>query len=212
MKLYLVRHPRTLAEPGLCYGASDVACSVEALEFAASQLCKALPKGVKIISSPLSRCEQLAQLLCRLESNFSYKTEQNLAEMDFGAWEMTAWDHIARHELAAWTDDFAGYRCGGTGESSASLLRRVAQLLCQAAAAGEDQIWITHAGVIRAVLWLSQQPYATIASLIEPAAPWPLLSQLRAADWPKSEVAFGQVWQNQPWQWPLAWPLQPPAR
>ncbi len=209
MRLFLVRHPKPEVEQGVCYGASDVVCTAQALESAAENLLKMLPKGLKITSSPLSRCEHLAQILCRLDADFSYKTDEKLAEMHFGHWEMVAWEHIAQAELTAWADAFVSYSCGGAGESTALVLQRVAQLLHQHGTRGEDHIWITHAGVIRAVQWLGTQPYSLITSLIERLDPAPLLSHLRAADWPKGEVVFGQVCLGQPWDWPVAWPKRP---
>jgi alpha-ribazole phosphatase len=195
MRLYLVRHPKPLVAAGVCYGASDVVCSHEALEFAAHHLLGSLPKGLKMISSPLSRCEQLAQILCRLEPNFAYKTDEKLVEMDFGAWEMQTWDSIGQSELQAWTDDFANFRCGGSGESTAQFVQRVAERLNESLQSGEDQVWITHAGVIRAVQWLKGKNSAGF--MAQPDREW-LLSQLRAADWPKGEMAFGQAY-------PLRW-------
>ena len=194
MRLYLVRHPKPLVAAGVCYGASDVVCSAEALESAAHHLLGSLPKGLKMISSPLSRCEHLALNLCRLEPSFAYKIDKKLVEMDFGAWEMQTWDSIAQTELQAWTDDFASYRCGGSGESTGQFVQRVAERLHESLQSGEDQVWITHAGVIRAVQWLNEKlSDKSRASFIAlPDRAW-LLSQLRAADWPKGEVAFGRV-------------------
>lgn len=209
MRLFLVRHPKPEVQQGVCYGASDVACTAQALESAAQNLLNVLPKGLKITCSPLSRCEHLAQILCRLDADLAYRTDQKLAEMHFGQWEMVAWERIAQAEFAAWADAFASYRCGGSGESTALVLQRVAQLLHQHGMQGEDHIWITHAGVIRAVQWLGKQPYSLITSLIEQPDPVPILSHLRAADWPTGEVAFGQVCRGQPWDWPAAWPKRP---
>ncbi|WP_249660897.1 histidine phosphatase family protein [Variovorax sp. PCZ-1] len=205
MRLYFVRHPKPQVEAGLCYGASDVVCGAAELESAATHLLSVLPKSLKIISSPLSRCEHLAQILCRREASLAYKTDEKLAEMHFGAWEMKAWAAISPEELSAWTDDFAHYLCGGSGESTAMFVQRVAQRLHESMQSGEDQIWITHAGVIRAVQWLSAQSFELLRALAtEPERL--LLSHLHAADWPKGEVAFGQLHQGQPWDWPPQWP------
>lgn len=204
MRLYLVRHPQPLVTKGLCYGASDLLCSQEALESAALDLLDVLPKGLSTISSPLSRCEHLAQFLCRLQSSFAYQTDAKLAEMHFGDWEMRPWDQIAQKEMADWTDAFATYRCGGWGESTGQFVQRVAQRLNESAQGGTDEIWITHAGVIRALQWLSGQPFALFTALLGPLAPNDaLFSPLRAADWPAGELVFGQV---QPWDWPPEWP------
>ncbi len=206
MKLLLVRHPQPQVAQGLCYGASDVTCSPESLESAALQLRNVLPKQMPIISSPLSRCEHLAHILCRLEPDLAYKTDAKLAEMNFGAWELKAWSSIAASELAAWTNAFATYRCGGSGESAGQFVQRVALRLHESAQTGEDQIWLTHAGVIRALQWLSGQSYEMFTALAQRHAlglRGELLSQLRASDWPKGALAWCQVLT---WDWPLAWP------
>ena len=200
MQLYLVRHPQPVVSQGICYGASDVACSTAALESAADHLLGVLPKGLNMLSSPLSRCEQLAQILCRREADFAYKTDENLAEMNFGAWEMQAWAAIAQDELSAWTDSFASYRCGGTGQSTGMFVQRVARRLLESARSGDDQIWITHAGVIRAVQWLSQQPFQNLIAWAESRR---VPSELLAADWPRSGLAYCQVLR---WEAPKHWP------
>jgi alpha-ribazole phosphatase len=206
MRLYLVRHPQPLVARGICYGASDVVCSAELLETTAHELLKALPTGLRVISSPLQRCEHLAQILCRLQPDLTYKTDEKLAEMHFGAWEMQAWDAIAPEALKAWTDDFAAYRCGGSGESAGQFVQRVAQRLLNSAQSGENEIWITHAGVMRALQWLGGQPFEVFTALAQrPALQYALLYQLRAADWPQDAVAFGQVLA---WAWPQDWPLE----
>ncbi len=212
MRLYLVRHPQPLVESGICYGASDVACAASELQQAAlnllNELRNELSQGLLVISSPLQRCEQLAQVLRGLEPDFAYKTDARLAEMDFGAWEMKAWDEIDRAELSAWTDDFTGFCCGGSGESTGQFVQRVAQLVWESQQSGQDQVWITHAGVIRALQWLSTQPLALLTALVQ--RPAPLYAHpypLRAADWPQGVVAFGRV---QPWDWPQDWRLAQP--
>jgi alpha-ribazole phosphatase len=214
VKLYLVRHAQPLVAPGLCYGASDVLCDPQVMESKASELLDALlnvhpnvqHRSLKIISSPLSRCEQLALHLCRLQPDLAYKTDEKLAEMDFGAWEMQAWDEIAEKELSGWAEAFATYRCGGTGESTGMFVQRVAKRLHESLQSEQDQLWITHAGVIRAVQWLASQPFALFTALVHQTNPAPLLSQLRAAGWPAGEVAWCRL---QPWDWPPSWP-QPP--
>ena len=202
MRLYLVRHPPPDLPAGICYGATDVACTPQALAQGAQELLPNLPQGLVMISSPLQRCERLAQCLCGLRPDLTYQTDAKLAEMDFGAWEMQPWAEISGEALAAWTDDFAHYRCGGTGESTAQLVQRVAACLARSLQAGRDEIWITHAGVIRALFWLQRQnafqPWvqALIAAGQEqatPDLPDELLGSLRAADWPQIEVPWNRI-------------------
>jgi alpha-ribazole phosphatase len=211
MTIYLVRHAQPLVEGGICYGASDVACDPQVLQTAAAQLLRELPKGLPIISSPLQRCEQLALYLRGLEPTLTFQTDTALAEMHFGHWEMQHWDAIAPQELAAWTDDFANYRCGGSGESTAQFVQRVAARLARSVRAERDEIWITHAGVIRALQWLQQQSgflqwiqaiswgQQGAAQELPLALPPDLLCQLRAADWPRGVVAYCQV-QTMDWK------------
>ncbi len=212
MKLLLVRHVQPLVEGGVCYGASDVACDPQLMQQAAERLLRELPKALTIISSPLQRCEHLAQYLSQLEPSFGLKTDAALAEMDFGHWEMRRWSAIAPQELTAWTDDFAHYRCGGSGESTAQFVQRVAARLARSLQAGRDEMWITHAGVIRALWWLQRQStfssWMDTVNLLESeqqqgqptAALNDLLRPLRAADWPADEVAYCQL---------MAWEIQP---
>ena len=150
MKLWLVRHAKPLLEAGVCYGRLDVAADAGATAQCAAVLAVRLPSGTRMVSSPLQRCEQLAQVLYGLRPDLSYKTDPRLQEMDFGLWEGQAWQEISRAELDAWTSDFASYAVGQHGESVTRFMARVG------AAFDEFQglphtLWIPPAGVIRAV-------------------------------------------------------------
>ena len=96
------------------------------------------------------------------------KKDARLQEMNFGAWEGQPWAAIARAELAAWTADFASYRPGGNGESVTQFMARVACAFDDLPK-HRDTVWITHAGVIRAVT-LIQQGLRQITR----AGAWPL--------------------------------------
>lgn len=152
--LWLVRHARPLIAPGLCYGATDVPADPADTTRAATELARALPpdlRGWQVRVSPLTRTTQLAQALHALRPDLpTPQPDPRLREMDFGRWENQAWDTIPRPELDAWATDFADWRCGGA-ESTRDVLRRVAAALAEAQAALAPTIWITHAGVIRAV-------------------------------------------------------------
>lgn len=150
MKLWLVRHAQPLLASGICYGRLDVAADAVGTAQCAQALAALLPPGTRVVGSPLQRCEQLTQSLLALRPDLACKTEPRLQEMDFGQWEGRAWQAIAPAELAAWTDDFAGYAAGHSGECVRGFMARVAAVFdgLQGAA---DTLWITHAGVIRAV-------------------------------------------------------------
>jgi alpha-ribazole phosphatase len=98
--------------------------------------------------------------------------------MEFGTWEGVAWDAIPLVAMQAWTDDFGAHRFGGV-ESANEVLARVAELWDAAQQQPEEnQVWITHAGVARAALLLSQGS-RTVDTAIQ---------------WPKDAPAYGEWW------------------
>lgn len=149
MKLWLVRHARPLIAAGTCYGAIDIPADDAATAVQAQALAEALPAGIPLWCSPLSRCAQLARALHELRPDLPSVVDARLAEMDFGEWEGRPWSDIPQVEYAAWLFDFATYRVGG-GESVREFMRRVEAALTDARAHPEA-VWITHGGVIRAV-------------------------------------------------------------
>lgn len=178
MKLWLVRHARPLVAPGVCYGATDVAADESATQEAAHRLAQALPNSVRVLSSPLQRCERLTRALCGLRPDLAYEFEPKLQEMDFGNWEGQRWDAIARDELDGWTATFATWRCGGA-ESVGDVMYRVGAVWDRCLADDMPTVWITHAGVIRATALLARG----------------LRHVDRADQWPVDAPAWG-AWQE----------------
>ena len=176
MKLWLVRHAQPLIPPGICYGATDVPADAPATRQAAQALALALPPGIRVVSSPLQRCEQLVQNLRELRPELTYKIDPRLKEMNFGCWEGQRWADIAPSEIAKWTDNFGHWRFGGV-ESVQDVMTRVAGLWDEARIAGNEAVWVTHAGVIRAVILLSQD----------------VREVTRADQWPSLEIPFGHT-------------------
>jgi len=168
MKLWLVRHARPQVAPGVCYGRLDVPADPAATAACAAALAAQLPAGIRMACSPLQRCEQLAQALLGLRPDLACETDARLQEMDFGRWEGRAWEAIGQAALQAWTDDFAGYRVGGSGESVAGFMARVGAAF-DALAGPQPVLWVTHAGVIRAAGLLAQG-----VRRIDAAGQWPL--------------------------------------
>lgn len=175
MKLWLARHAQPLVASGVCYGALNVAADEQATRVAARALADVLPTGVQLLSSPLQRCEQLAQCLLGLRPDLACKTDARLAEMDFGSWEGVAWDAVPRRELDGWTQSFASWRCGGA-ENLQTFMARVAAVWDETVQRNQPTVWITHAGVIRATTLLAQR-----------------VRQIKQADqWPLEAPAWGQ--------------------
>ena len=175
MKLWLARHAQPLIASGICYGATDVPADAQATLDAARTLSLALPFGLLVVTSSLQRCELLKQSLQALRPDLSYKTDTRLVEMNFGTWEGQRWDAIEQAELARWTDQFGDYACGAA-ESVGQFMARVGAVWDETLAAGQDSVWITHAGVIRAATLLAQG----------------IRTPSRAQQWPHQAPGFGQ--------------------
>ena len=182
MKLWLVRHAQPLVEPGVCYGALDMAADGAATQVAASALAAELPNGLSVWVSVLQRCEQLALGLQALRPDLTFKTDARLAEMNFGQWEGVPWEQIPAQAVQRWTNDFGNHLFGGV-ESANAVLARVAAVWHEtrhealARAERVDQtshgepaaVWITHAGVIRAAQLVAQEQLQ-----VQHAAQWPM--------------------------------------
>ncbi|WP_194712969.1 histidine phosphatase family protein [Noviherbaspirillum soli] len=150
MRLYLIRHPQPEVATGICYGRSDLAVPVERAAQAASALAPRLPRDAVLWSSPAARCAALAGLLAgALGTTVRY--DARLLEMDFGAWEMQAWDSIPRSEVDAWAAGMTTYRPGG-GERVLDVARRVKAFHDGLKTDGRDAVLVCHAGVIRLLL------------------------------------------------------------
>ncbi len=149
MTLWLVRHGQVLMASGTCYGALDVPADPDATRQCAEALASVLPLNAAVSTSPLQRCEQLAQVLIGLRPDLTLKTDARLQEMNFGRWEGQLWNHIVRTEFDEWMSTFGDHAVGGHGESTNAVMARVAQAFDERPS-GQDAVWITHAGIIRA--------------------------------------------------------------
>jgi len=189
MRLWLVRHAPVLLPPGQCYGALDVPADPQATRQCAQDLSRLLPQGAQLSTSPLQRCEQLAQVLQGLRPDLTLRTDARLREMDFGSWEGRRWDAIAQGELNAWTADFAGHAVGGHGETVRAVMARVGDAF-DALAGPADAVWITHAGIIRATQLIAQG-----IRQVSLADQWPL-DGLACGQWRTLELSLN----NSPFQ------------
>ncbi len=171
--MILLRHPRTYAAPGLCYGRFDPPMAADALASVAALLPDLADVRV-IFTSPSPRCalpaqRLAAQLSCRLIE------DARLQELDFGEWEGRRWQDIDRRDSDLWADDPL-HRTPPGGESFLGLQVRVYSLLDELGRdedATQASLLITHAGPVRAI-WMraagmsfdeafrTRVPYATL--------------------------------------------------
>lgn len=181
--LWLVRHARVLAPPGICYGRLDLSADHQATLASARALATTLPAGLTVSCSTLQRCEQLAHAVIALRPDLTLKMDARLCEIDFGRWEGQPWHAIDKHEIDAWAGNLA-HAAPGEGETLALMLERVARALHDARLAAQakleptqapvtrDVVWIAHAGVARCVEWLLG-PGAALGRL-PTALEWPV--------------------------------------
>lgn len=178
MKLWLFRHAQVLLAADVCYGVSDVAADPQATQVAAQGFAPCPARDSALWTSPSARARALAGALQAHRPDLrGPRVDDRLQEMDFGQWEMQAWEAIPRPAVDAWVDDFPGHRFGGK-ESAQDVIDRVASALSDASTQGIDEaVWVTHAGVIRAVRFLQGPERRT---------------HIRSAsEWPQSEVGMG---------------------
>ena len=204
---YVLRHAQPLIAKGICYGQLNVAADAALTHSAAAAFAAhfqtaygarhsaggvdGAPHGghvptVRLQCSPLQRCQQLAhalQPLLTVHGVAHHDTDAALTEIDFGQWEGRPWNSIAMSEWDGWQADFAHYRPGG-GESVAHFVQRVHAAARQTAVwlqqhPGAVAVWVTHAGIMRALYWLQQRGHVLPGA----AAEWPLEGACSCGQW-----------------------------
>ena len=146
MAVILMRHPET-ADPRVISGHSDVAVAPHALA-ALATLAASLPPVGSIVSSDLSRCRILAEVLAE-QRGLSCTFDARWREQSFGAWDGKRWDEVdGREYLEQWTT-----ATPPGGESIAEVQTRVAAALADVS---DDTLVVTHAGPIRCALAMAR--------------------------------------------------------
>jgi alpha-ribazole phosphatase len=149
--IYLIRHPKTEAPDGVCYGNSDVLPGEEALNDAVEKV-KGKINDTKLdicYSSPLFRCRLLAE---RLIQPKKVKVEELLREIDFASWEMKPWNEIPQKQQKEWGDDFVNCKIHG-GENFFDVQKRIVESWEQVIQTTDKEILVvSHAGLLRALL------------------------------------------------------------
>lgn len=151
MEIYLIRHTTPYIGKGICYGQLDI--PVEVSLFATELVVirsKILSDTATCYSSPLTRCNTLAQELSK-----NYTTDNRLMELHFGDWENKSWDKIPPEELNLWMQDFVNI-APPNGESYNTLHQRTKAFVDDLLATEKKSVIIvTHAGNIRSFLSLT---------------------------------------------------------
>ncbi|MCW3805407.1 alpha-ribazole phosphatase [Plebeiibacterium marinum] len=151
-QLYIIRHTTPDVTPGICYGISDLDVNGSFDEEAAviNKLLKEVNPS-SIYSSPLIRCDKLAQKLFP-DSVINY--DVRLKELDFGDWEMQPWASIDKNTMDKWANNFMN-QSPPNGETFHQLYNRCLQSfndIEKQTTKGETVAIVSHSGVIRSLL------------------------------------------------------------
>lgn len=153
MELYLIRHTKPKIACGFCYGQTDLEVADDYPKALTALQQKFANLNVSVVySSPLQRCQRLAADLFSKTAI----TDVRLMEVNFGLWEMMAWQDVAKQALDDWAADIVHFT-PPNGESLFDLDQRVDaffQALCTQIPPSKDKkvAIIAHAGVIRCLL------------------------------------------------------------
>lgn len=148
MDIYLVRHTQVAMPKGICYGSTDVelAPSFESEAEAVKQKLSGISFGASY-SSPLTRCQRLAQQLTD-----SYVVDHRLSEYTFGDWECLPWDTIyAQPYGKRWFNDYVNVSTPN-GESYIEMTQRIKSFIEALPSLPQPILIVTHAGIIRSFL------------------------------------------------------------
>lgn len=98
----------------------------------------------RVFTSPLTRCRRLAEFC-----GFGYAdVDDNLAEMDFGDWEMKSYAEIEEHQLEEYFNDWR-HKVTPGGESFEDHQRRVRVFINECIRDGyKSVLCFTHGGTI----------------------------------------------------------------
>lgn len=150
--IHFIRHTSVGVPPDLCYGQLDVPLSdyFDSEKQSVRNELNELPEV--ILSSPLSRCKQLAGFLAE---ETEVKQDARLMELSFGQWEGKRWSELDQQETQAWMADFVNNRPPG-GESFCDLANRARDFWEDLLQLKQDAWVISHQGFIKSLLaWLT---------------------------------------------------------
>jgi alpha-ribazole phosphatase len=152
-ELLLLRHAEHRAAQHHSFiGSTDIALSEQGHRQAASITCLVEKyRPARCLCSPLRRCLETIQPL----SGLPVEINNDLREVDFGAWEEKTFDQIRKSDpevVNRWADFDPAFSFPG-GERLKEFLIRVKRIASVLVSCPEDTILVvTHAGIIRALL------------------------------------------------------------
>lgn len=156
MKLTLIRHIKTSAPEGMCYGQTDVALP-QGYETIHVQLAEQLKNEEfdVLYASPLQRCTLLANTIA---GGRPVIFDERLKELNFGDWENQLWKDLEiLPEAAVFFNDYVHVPPPG-GESFQQMTDRIAQFMAELKTKHprHNVLIVAHGGPIRIIHGLAE--------------------------------------------------------
>ncbi|NRF63604.1 histidine phosphatase family protein [Vibrio coralliilyticus] len=153
VNIYLLRHGKTLGEPAL-NGATNALVAHNTQQAICQSLLDASISFEHVITSPLRRCADLADLLVAKNSQLSLSIEDELREMDFGEVDGKPFDSIKSEWplLERFWNDPAAVELPQAETLQAFHQRVSRQWAALMESVEEDTLIISHGGTIRMIL------------------------------------------------------------
>lgn len=150
MKLYLIRHGKTLANEKHCYcGSSDIPLSEMGI-MELKQVQYSVPADCHYITSGMVRTEQTLQCLF---GNISHTQDERFREIDFGVFELHSYEELkCRKDYQEWISGDNEKNVPPKGESGELMKNRVLEGLKELFNQNQDTVLITHGGVIAVIM------------------------------------------------------------
>lgn len=159
MKIYLIRHGRTIAnEQHLYCGSTDLPLSQDGeaelsrmLEYGLIGADKLiLGSDVRYLTSGMRRTEQTLELLF---GNVSHEVVPAFREMNFGSFEMHSYEELKEDQAyQAWITGDNESNVTPGGESGVQMTERVLTAWKELQGSETDVVLVTHGGVIAAIM------------------------------------------------------------
>jgi alpha-ribazole phosphatase len=149
MKLTLIRHIKTSAPEGMCYGQTDVALPT-GYEAIHTQMAEQLKDETfdAIFASPLQRCSLLAKTIAGVRP---VMYDERLKELNFGRWEEKMWSDIEKlPESKSFFEDYI-HVAPPEGESFRKMMLRISEFFIELTRDYADKrvLIVSHGGPIR---------------------------------------------------------------
>ncbi len=150
MQITLIRHIKTIAPQGMCYGQTDIALP-PGYENSHNQIALKLlnVQSYAIWSSPLQRCALLAKTVADNKQTVNF--DDRLKEVNFGIWEQKMWSDFEKtDEAKAFFADYIN-TSAPEGESFMDMWHRIESFVNDQKKINNQQslLIFTHSGPIR---------------------------------------------------------------